>query len=210
MSLFSGLGSTVSSEPKTLAAALALLQTLTPQIHSILDGSKLKLPLHEMGIFKPGSGRDKGKGNVLWLGPDPGAQESERLRKVCKLINEAFIKEGFIIDDKRPLKVCSQFKWGFDLSGLIYIQLHLTILNTTQRKPKSRNGRPEPFSYSEMLDSPAFQAIIATSRSTSSRDRQKDVVQVDFGTYDVDEVQICEMGSHGPDNEYVSCGGIVL
>ena len=61
-----------------------------------------------------------------------------------------------------------------------------------------------------MLDSPAFQAIIATSRSTSSRDRQKDVVQVDFGTYDVDEIQICEMGSHGPDNEYVSCGGIVL
>ena len=107
MSLFSGLGPMMSSEPKTLAAALALLQMLTPQIHSILDGSKLKLPLHEMGIFKPGSGRDKGKGNVLWLGPDPGAQESERLRKVCKLINEAFIKEGFIVDDKRPLKVCS-------------------------------------------------------------------------------------------------------
>ena len=107
MSLFSGLGSTVSSEPKTLAAALALLQTLTPQIHSILDGNKLKLPLHEMGIFKPRSGRDKDKGNVLWLGPDPDAQESERLRKVCKLINEAFIKEGFIVDDKRPLKVCS-------------------------------------------------------------------------------------------------------
>jgi activating signal cointegrator complex subunit 1 len=33
---------------------------------------------------------------------------------------------------------------------------------------------------------------------------------VDLGAWDVDEVQICEMGSHGPENEYVSCGGVSL
>ena len=111
MSLFSSTPD--ASESKTLAAALALLQTLAPQIHSILDGSKLKLPLHEMGIFEC---RDKGRSNVLWLGPDPGAQESARLKKVCKLINETFMQEGFIVAEKRPLKVCSSFRWCLDLS----------------------------------------------------------------------------------------------
>ena len=110
MSLFNStpdLDPTKASEPKTLAGALALLQTLAAQIHSILEGRKLKLPLHEMGILKPQRGRDKGKANVLWLGPPgPGVQESERLKKVCKLIHETFMKEGFIVDEKRPLKVC--------------------------------------------------------------------------------------------------------
>jgi activating signal cointegrator complex subunit 1 len=36
-------------------------------------------------------------------------------------------------------------------------------------------------------------------------------VKVDsLGTYDVREVQLWVMGSHGPDNEYVICGGISL
>jgi activating signal cointegrator complex subunit 1 len=36
-------------------------------------------------------------------------------------------------------------------------------------------------------------------------------VKVDsLGTYDVREVQLWVMGSHGRDNEYVSCGGISL
>lgn len=118
MSLFS---STPDPDPtktngyKTLAAALALLQTLAPQIHSILDGNTLKFPLHEMGILKPERGRDKGKANVLWLGPGPGAQENERLEKVCKLINETFINEGLLADEKRPLKVCFRSRWYFDL-----------------------------------------------------------------------------------------------
>lgn len=33
---------------------------------------------------------------------------------------------------------------------------------------------------------------------------------VALGTYRVREVQLWEMGSHGPNNEYVSHGGIVL
>ncbi|KAG2081773.1 kinase A anchor protein [Suillus cothurnatus] len=34
----------------------------------------------------------------------------------------------------------------------------------------------------------------------------RDPVKVDFGTWKVDEIQICEMGSYGPEGEYVSCG----
>jgi hypothetical protein len=33
---------------------------------------------------------------------------------------------------------------------------------------------------------------------------------VDFGTWDVDEIQVCKMGSYGPEGEYVRCGGCSL
>jgi activating signal cointegrator complex subunit 1 len=35
-------------------------------------------------------------------------------------------------------------------------------------------------------------------------------VRVDLGTWDVDELQICEMGSHGPEGEYVCVARIAL
>jgi activating signal cointegrator complex subunit 1 len=35
-------------------------------------------------------------------------------------------------------------------------------------------------------------------------------VGVDLGVWTVDEVQICEMGSHGPEGEYVCAGKIAL
>jgi activating signal cointegrator complex subunit 1 len=65
-------------------------------------------------------------------------------------------------------------------------------------------GRRQPFSYPAVLASPAFCAIGGVP-STMVGPRA-----VDLGAWDVDEVQICEMGSHGPENEYVSCGGVSL
>lgn len=35
-------------------------------------------------------------------------------------------------------------------------------------------------------------------------------INVNLGTWDIDEIQICEMGSHGPEGEYVRVGGISL
>ncbi len=35
-------------------------------------------------------------------------------------------------------------------------------------------------------------------------------LDIDLGTYTVDEVQLWVMGSHGPRNQYVSCGGVRL
>lgn len=35
-------------------------------------------------------------------------------------------------------------------------------------------------------------------------------VFVNLGVFIVEEIQLWVMGSHGPDNEYISCGGIVL
>jgi activating signal cointegrator complex subunit 1 len=37
---------------------------------------------------------------------------------------------------------------------------------------------------------------------------QKKEVKVDFGAWAVSEIQLCEMGSHGPENEYISCASI--
>ena len=35
-------------------------------------------------------------------------------------------------------------------------------------------------------------------------------VSVNLGVFTVEEIQLWVMGSHGPNNEYISCGGIVL
>ena len=35
-------------------------------------------------------------------------------------------------------------------------------------------------------------------------------VSVNLGVFIVEEIQLWVMGSHGPNNEYISCGGIVL
>lgn len=51
-----------------------------------------------------------------------------------------------------------------------------------------------PFSYTDILGSAAYRAI------------QPDV----FGLYEVQRIELWKMGSWGPNNEYVSCGGIDL
>jgi activating signal cointegrator complex subunit 1 len=86
---------------------------------------------------------------------------------------------------------------------MVVIQLHCTLINTVHRKPRSKGAR-KPFSYPSILASPAFQAIGGVSTS------QKGPKTIDLGVWDVDEVQICEMGSYGPEGEYVSCGGCSL
>jgi activating signal cointegrator complex subunit 1 len=76
-------------------------------------------------------------------------------------------------------------------------QLHCTILKTIG----GPGGRRVPFSYREILASAAFRAIGGDASARGPK-------PVDLGVWDVDEVQICQMGSHGPENEYISCGGI--
>ena len=40
--------------------------------------------------------------------------------------------------------------------------------------------------------------------------RRTDYVPVDLGVWDVDEIQICEMGSRGPEGEYIRADGCSL
>ena len=84
-----------------------------------------------------------------------------------------------------------------------------------------------PFSYSAVTSSSAFKAIegdkvevkttIAeadiledSAVEQAERPRGRKPLNVDFGQWTVDEIQICEMGSYGPEGEYVSVGNILL
>jgi activating signal cointegrator complex subunit 1 len=103
------------------------------------------------------------------------------------------------------------------------LQLHCTIVNTVYRKPRPRGGKRIPFTYTDLLTSPWFSRPenpvpshevtpqrLTQSTSNAGHHSPRGPISVDFGTWDVDEVQICEMGSHGPEGEYVCVGKIDL
>lgn len=88
------------------------------------------------------------------------------------------------------------------------MQLHCTVLNTIYRKPR---GKRTPFSYAGVLASPAFQSIEVVTDANKGgqevgRARGRSPISVDLGEWTVDEVQVCEMGSWGPEGEYVVAG----
>ena len=113
-------------------------------------------------------------------------------------------------------------------------QLHCTLLNTIYRKPRTKERTY--FSYASVLTSDALRSIAlepdsltappATGEPEGTDEgaadqahkgkakergpRRRNPVRVDLGTWDIDEVQICEMGSHGPEGEYVCVGKIAL
>ncbi|KAF9218775.1 hypothetical protein BS17DRAFT_480735 [Gyrodon lividus] len=174
------------SSSKTLPQALSLLSTLGGRVTEILSGNRLSVPLHMMHIMQPHGGNPD-NAHVLWFGPSPESEDAQRLMQVGEMVHKAFTEVGFITD-RRPLK------------------LHCTILNTTYRKPKARGPR-QPFSYRSLLASPAAHPFI--SEPCAGLDFRQPV-KVNFGTWSVDEIQICKMGSYGPEGEYVSCGGLSL
>jgi activating signal cointegrator complex subunit 1 len=120
------------------------------------------------------------------------------------LVHSAFKASAYIVET-RPLLVCSVYFLG-PVSRLIYssYQLHCTILNTSYRKLHR-----QPFSYAAVLDSSAFAAISALPTPIASGTADN-AVPVNMGAWAADEIQICVMGSHGVENEYISCGGISL
>lgn len=114
--------------------------------------------------------------HVLWLGPSHDAKDAQRLKSVSEFVNKAFRDAGFI-QDRRPLK------------------LHCTIINTSYRRPYR-----QPFSYNVILTSSFIRQFVRTPHDF------RDPVKVELGTWSVDEIQICKLGSYGPEGEYVSCG----
>lgn len=69
-----------------------------------------------------------------------------------------------------------------------------------------------PFSYAALLSSTAFRSIERPEavETTDETPRGKKPIQVDFGEWTIDEIQVCKMGSWGPEGEYVSVGHITL
>lgn len=66
---------------------------------------------------------------------------------------------------------------------------------------------PENISSSSIPSSKPSNAMKSPSHSVV---KDPPSVSVNFGVFIVEEIQLWVMGSHGPNNEYISCGGIVL
>ncbi|KAF6759265.1 hypothetical protein DFP72DRAFT_151151 [Ephemerocybe angulata] len=224
----------------TISSALALLESLKPQISTILTSSgtteskKVYVPLDVLDVFPPGSTE---KANVLWVGPDHKKQKVSRneewkvLWRICDLIHTTFKSQNYITD-ARPLK------------------LHCTILNTSHRKPRRGGG----FSFKEVgettealesfgvngieisglnLDNEVKEGsasqpgstilssaptvahvddIVASPRpaNTPRRWPKSSPIPVNLGSWEVGTAELWVMGSRGANNEYVSVGGIKL
>ncbi|KAI0049388.1 hypothetical protein FA95DRAFT_1677515 [Auriscalpium vulgare] len=167
----------------TLAAARQTLRALQPRIHQLLQGERLRVGLDRLDIMKPERGNPE-RAHVLYVGPDLSSAAGHKLRMVCERIQQEFRTAGLLLDD-RPLK------------------LHCTILNTVYRRPKPRGAR-QPFSYRALLESETMRGMIAGPVQA------RRPVNVELGVWDIDELQICEMGSWGPEGEYVRVAGCDL
>ncbi|OCH83916.1 hypothetical protein OBBRIDRAFT_799527 [Obba rivulosa] len=182
-----------TGRPRTLEAARALLRDIRPRILDILAGVPLRVQLDSMDIMKPERG-DLERAHVMWIGPSHEGEGARRLKVVAQFVHDTFKKEGLLVDEGRPLK------------------LHCTVLNTIYRKPRSRNR--VPFSYAAVLSSAALEAMALRSTEPATEEVQAQLQghrlprarAVELGEWTVDEVQLCEMGSWGPEGEYVCVG----
>jgi len=115
-----------------------------------------------------------------------------------EFVHTAFTKAGLVVDEGRPLK------------------LHCTVLNTIYRKPRGKSR--QPFSFRSIVNSRAVQAftVDAAGQSLSAAAEGQNTtpvrgpVRVSLGEWDVDEIHICEMGSWGPEGEYICVGRCAL
>ncbi|KAJ3967214.1 AKAP7 2'5' RNA ligase-like domain-containing protein [Lentinula raphanica] len=188
-----------SSNPKTVESALGLLRSLQPQLIALCETGKrgrLEVSLERAGAFETREGA-----RVMWVSPrqDEGWLESEeeleerlKLGRVAEMVHQAFRDAGYITET-RPLK------------------LHCTLINTSHRKPFSRNSRL--FSFTDVLASKALMDLrpLSDKGDVAAADESllsNRMVRVSLGTYEIPEIQLCAMGSSGPEGEYVSLGSV--
>lgn len=163
---------------KSIAAALALLHTLKPDIEFALQSQPLYLCLNEFAVMRRSPA---GESDVMYIGPAATGTKSEQHTRsvgILETVNRRFIEEGFITD-KRPLK------------------LHCTILNTTYRKSGNKRTRQRiPFSMTQIED------------SITQRPHTTGTLLSSDSLLAVRELNICRMGSYDEVGRYVRVGGI--
>ncbi|KAF8147870.1 hypothetical protein B0H34DRAFT_738528 [Crassisporium funariophilum] len=177
---------------------------------------------------------------VLFVGPAAASSRGEedvgKLMRVCDLIHQTFKDAGYVTDI-RPLKLhCtvlnashrkSRFRGPFAYSDILrtgacdLIRADVAeasadkMAKHTSEADSSISNSPnavEEQATSVQCQLPAEASITASGTQPKYRPpmRRPPPVSVHLGVYDVREVQLWVMGSHGRDNEYVSCGGVVL
>lgn len=68
--------------PRTVGAALRLLNELKPQLQEMLAGERLRVALRHVDIMRPDRG-DLEKAHVMWAGPPRDSEDARRLRRVA-------------------------------------------------------------------------------------------------------------------------------
>jgi len=172
-----------TSSGRTVSDAITLLQSLGPDIDSITR-EPLQLTLGKMGVLKT----QRQQAGVLYVGPgDEVNEDTVKVTRIFELVTQRFRQEGFIEEAVRPAV------------------LHCTLINASHRKPRRI---PRTFSYREIFDRASGDANSSETplvQSSAPLDRS---IGVDFGTWAVSEIQLCKMGSHGPENEYISLASV--
>ncbi|KAF8176864.1 hypothetical protein K438DRAFT_1770341 [Mycena galopus ATCC 62051] len=172
---------------KTVSEAIALLQSLGPEIDAI-TGQPVLLTLDKMGVLKT----KREQAGVLYVGPsDEFNEDTAKVTRIFDLVGQKFRQEGFIEEAVRPAV------------------LHCTLINASHRKPRRI---PRTFSYQEIFDrarAKSSETPLEQSLPQDSSPRDK-YIRVDFGAWAVSEIQLCRMGSHGPENEYISLASVPI
>ncbi|KZT59390.1 hypothetical protein CALCODRAFT_481626 [Calocera cornea HHB12733] len=249
---------------KTPSEALAHLQSLRGQISQFLEGHNLQVSLGGVEVMKSrrrrmrlpqaggaavgGETRDMGEdadkdadenenaaersssvraptkqedefeemADVLYVSIPESNPENARVWALGRMIEQSFKDAGYITET-RPLK------------------LHLTIINTSHRRPKPRGRKTFQFSYTGMKSimasvppPPLPHGVRASSASATfgpNRPTAADFKQVqadvaksavgqslwtDFGTWTIPAVELWVMGSRDAEGRYVSLGGVPL
>ncbi|TDL19159.1 hypothetical protein BD410DRAFT_792407 [Rickenella mellea] len=174
----------------TLQNAITLLECIRPRLMSLMENKPRRVSFQRLDIMSPNRG-DLEKAHIMWIGPDVESEEGKRLQDFCELIHKEFFQAGLVVDEQRPLK------------------LHCTVLNTKYRKPYRQKGTP--FSFSAVLSSAAVSKLSYPGGSEGTVvPATKGPLAVEFGSWPVEEIQICAMQGKGPDGQYIRVGGISL
>ncbi|PVF98400.1 hypothetical protein CPB86DRAFT_784847, partial [Serendipita vermifera] len=196
---------------KTVQQALDLLGSLRSEITEITSSSLegLHVNLDTMGTLRPGKHETA---HVLWIGPEPssGPQETT-LGQVAVIVDDAFRREGFMTETQ-PLT------------------LHCTIAKTSKAKARKARESSQPdkrqrrraerygFSISAIFESEAYKATLdalsSTTQTTSvtgAQTSRTSYQRTNFGTWSVDEIQLCVMGAIDSNTgAFGSVGGIQI
>lgn len=147
---------------------------------------------------------------------------------ISEIINTSFIQAGFVEDEHRPLKLhCTLIntvyrrprardgrRVPFDFEAILASSAFRDISvpdGTDANADQALSFDPTfvPLSSSTGI-TPSTRAHQPVQRPTPAGVQNNHGYRINLGAYNVDEVQICLMGSSGSEGEYVSVGGIRL
>ncbi|KIO22259.1 hypothetical protein M407DRAFT_119479, partial [Tulasnella calospora MUT 4182] len=168
---------------KTVTEALELLNSLRPEIMSIIDDTgDIDVPLTGLKIMYD----NPDEAYMLWTGPGTN-NDGSSLWRISLLVFNKFKEAGFIMQTR-------------------HLMLRCNLVNSSLTKPR------KAFSATEILRRVAEQPEIAGIQTTENQYvTPEDVASgADFGTYGVDQIHLREMRSWDEEKRFVSLGHISL